>query len=37
MDDGTIFEEYIEDAPFMGHRCNFLVPSFCVGPDVFAR
>jgi hypothetical protein len=36
MDDGTICEEYAEDAPFVGQRRDRLPPSFRVGRDVFA-
>jgi hypothetical protein len=36
MDDGTIREEYAEDAPFVGRRRNCLVPSFRIGRDVYA-
>jgi hypothetical protein len=35
MDDGTIHEEYAEDAPFVGRRRDSLPPSFRVGRDVF--
>ena len=35
MDDGIICEEYVEDAPFVGHRCDYLAPSFCIGRDVY--
>ena len=35
IDDGTICEEYAEDAPFVGCRHNRPTPSFCVGCDVF--
>jgi hypothetical protein len=35
MDDGTIREEYAEDAPFVGRRRDRLAPSFHVGRDVF--
>jgi hypothetical protein len=31
MDDGTIREEYAEDAPFVGHRRDCPSLSFCVG------
>jgi hypothetical protein len=37
MDDGTIHEEYAEDAPFVGCRCDRPAPSFRVGQDVYAR
>jgi hypothetical protein len=36
MDDGTIREEYAEDAPFIGRRRGRPPPSFCVGHDAFA-
>jgi hypothetical protein len=36
MDDDTVREEYTEDAPFLGHRRDLLVPSFRVGRVVFA-
>ena len=35
MDDSTIREEYVEDALFVGCRHDHLVPSFCVGRDVY--
>jgi hypothetical protein len=31
MDDGTVHEEYAEDAPFVGRRRDRPAPSFCVG------
>ena len=31
MNDGTVCEEYAEDAPFVGRRHDRLVPSFCIG------
>jgi hypothetical protein len=37
MDDGTIREEYAEDAPFVGRRRDRPAPSFRVGQDVYAR
>lgn len=37
MDDGTVCEEYAEDAPFVGRRRDRPPPSFCVGRDVYAR
>jgi hypothetical protein len=36
MDDGTICEEYTEDAPFLGRRRDRPAPSFQVGRDVYA-
>jgi hypothetical protein len=36
MDDSTIREEYVEDAPFVGRRRDCLIPSFHVGRDVYA-
>jgi hypothetical protein len=36
MDDGTVREEYAEDAPFVGRRCDRPLPSFRVGHDVYA-
>jgi hypothetical protein len=36
MDDGTVCEEYAEDAPFMGRRHDHPAPSFRVGQDVYA-
>jgi hypothetical protein len=36
MDDSTVREEYAEDAPFVGHRCDRPAPSFHVGRDVYA-
>jgi hypothetical protein len=35
MDDGTVREEYAEDAPFVGCRLDCPAPSFLVGRDVF--
>jgi hypothetical protein len=35
MDDGTVREEYAEDAPFVGRRRDRPVPSFRVGRDVY--
>jgi hypothetical protein len=35
MDDGTVREEYAEDAPFVGHRHDRPAPSFRVGRDVY--
>jgi hypothetical protein len=35
MDDGTVREEYTEDAPFVGRRRNRPAPSFRVGRDVY--
>ena len=37
MDDDTIHEEYVEDAPFVGQRRDCPPPSICIGCDVFAR
>ena len=37
MDDGTVYEEYAKDAPFVGQRHDCPPPSFCVGYDVYAR
>jgi hypothetical protein len=37
MDDGTVREEYAEDALFVGRRCDRPPPSFHVGHDVYAR
>ena len=37
MDDGTIREEYTEDASFVGRRHDYPPPSFCIGHNVFAR
>ena len=34
-DDGTLHEEYAEDAPFVGRRCDRPRPSFRVGRDVY--
>jgi hypothetical protein len=34
MDDGTIHEEYAEDAPFVDQRYNCLLPFFCIGCNV---
>ena len=34
MDDSTLREEYAEDIPFMGHRCDRPLPSFRVDCDV---
>ena len=31
MDDGTIHEGYVEDATFVGYRCDCPTPSFHVG------
>jgi hypothetical protein len=36
MDDGTVREEYAEDAPFVGRRRDRPPPSFRVGRDVYA-
>jgi hypothetical protein len=36
MDDGTVREEYAEDAPFVGRRRDRPAPSFRVGRDVYA-
>jgi hypothetical protein len=36
MDDGTVREEYVEDAPFVGRRCIRPAPSFRIGRDVYA-
>jgi hypothetical protein len=36
-DNGTMREEYAEDARFMGRRRNRPPPSFRVGHDVYAR
>ena len=36
MQDGTIREEFGEDAPFVGHRRDRPLPSFRMGRDVFA-
>jgi hypothetical protein len=36
MDDGTVREEYAEDAPFVGRRHDRPAPSFRVGRDVYA-
>ena len=35
IDDSSVREEYTQDAPFVGRRCDHLVPSFCVGRDVY--
>jgi hypothetical protein len=35
MDDSTVREEYAEDAPFVGRRCDRPAPSFHVGRDVY--
>ena len=35
-DDGTLCEEYAEDAPFVGRRCDRPHPSFRVDRDVYA-
>ena len=37
MDDGTVYEEYVEDAPFIGHKCVCSTPSFCMGCYVFIK
>ena len=37
MDDGTLLEEYVEDAPFVGCRHDRPPPSFHVSCDVYAR
>ena len=36
LDDGTVPEEFAEDAPFVGRRHDRPQPSFRVGRDVFA-
>jgi hypothetical protein len=36
MDDGTVREEYAEDAPSVGRRRDRPLPSFRVGRDVYA-
>ena len=36
MDDGTMREEFAEDAVFVGRRHDCPRPSFCVGCDVYA-
>ena len=36
LDDDTIHEEYVENAPFVGCKRDRLAPSFCVGRDVYA-
>ena len=36
LDDGTIREEFAEDAPFVGRRRDRPAPSFRVGRDVYA-
>jgi hypothetical protein len=36
MDDGTMREEYVEDAPFVGCRHDRPPPSFRVSRDVYA-
>jgi hypothetical protein len=36
MDDGTVHEEYAEDAPFVGRRRDCPAPSFRIGRDVYA-
>ncbi len=35
LDDGTLHEEFGEDAPFVGHRRDHPAPSFRVGCDVY--
>ena len=35
-DDGTVREEYAENAPFVGRRRDCPRPSFCIGRDVYA-
>ena len=35
INDGTVCEEYTEDAPFVGHICDCPAPSFRVGQDVY--
>jgi hypothetical protein len=35
MDDGTVHEEYAEDASFVGRRRDRPAPSFHVGRDVY--
>jgi hypothetical protein len=35
LDDGTVHEEYAEDAPFVGRRHDRSPPSFHVGRDVY--
>ena len=35
LDDGTICEEYAEDAPCVGRRYNRPAPSFCIGRDEY--
>ena len=37
MDDGTMHEEYVEDAPFVGCRRDHPLPSFHIDRDVYAR
>jgi hypothetical protein len=36
MDDDIVREEYAEDAPFVGRRCDCPAPSFRIGRDVYA-
>jgi hypothetical protein len=36
MDDGTVREEYVEDAPFVGRRRDRPAPLFRIGRDVYA-
>jgi hypothetical protein len=36
MDDGTVREEYAEDAPFVECRRDHSAPSFCIGRDASA-
>jgi len=37
LNDGTMREEFVEDVPFVGHRCDCPLPSFYVGHDITTR